>query len=67
MGDDGKGNKGAGILDELSIFNRALTAAEAKTIYEDGVEPFLAIAPEDNLTATWECIKREATREILVN
>ena len=67
VGDDGKGNKGAGILDELSIFNRALTAAEAKTIYEDGVEPFLAIAPEDKLTATWGCIKREATREILVN
>lgn len=32
----GKGHKSAGILDELSIFNRALTAAEAKTIYEDG-------------------------------
>ena len=60
VGDDGKGNKGAGILDELSIFNRALTAEEAKTIYEDGVEPFLAIDPTDKLTVTWGNIKHGA-------
>ena len=62
VGDDGKGNKGAGVLDELSIFNRALTAEEAKTIYEDGVAPFLAIAPTEKLTATWGNIKREVAR-----
>ena len=62
VGDDGKGNKGAGVLDELSIFTRALTEEEAKTIYEDGVEPFLAIAPTDKLTTTWGSLKREATR-----
>ena len=67
VGDDGKGNKGAGILDELSIFNRALTAEEAKTIYEDGMESFLAVASTDKLTTTWGNIKRGATRGISVN
>ena len=67
VGNDGKGNKGAGILDELSIFNRALTAEEAKTIYEDGMESFLAVASTDKLTTTWGNIKRGATRGISVN
>ena len=59
VGDDGKGNKGAGTIDELVIFQRALTAEEVKILYEEGVEPFLAVAPMGKLTITWSQIKSQ--------
>ena len=57
VGDDGKGNKGAGTIDELVIFQRALTAEEIKILYEEGVEEFLAVAHTGKLTTTWGNIK----------
>ena len=57
VGDDGKGNKGAGVLDELVIFQRALDEAEIKRLMEEGAEAFLAVAPMDKLTTTWASIK----------
>ena len=59
VGDDGKGNKGAGTLDELVIFQRALTAEEIKILYKEGVEPFLAVARTGKLTTTWGRIKKQ--------
>jgi len=59
VGDDGKGNKGAGVLDELVIFQRALTADEIRMLYKEGVGTFLAVAPTGKLTATWGYIKNQ--------
>ena len=46
-----------GIIDELSLFSRALTAEEVKTIMDDGLEGFLAVEPSGKLAATWGEIK----------
>ncbi|HIE29218.1 TPA: LamG domain-containing protein [Candidatus Poribacteria bacterium] len=59
VGDDGKGNKGAGAIDELVIFSRPLTAEEIKILYEEGVEPFLGIAPTGKLATTWSLLKSQ--------
>ena len=58
VGDDGKGNKGAGTIDELVIFQRALKADEIKILYEEGVEKFLSVSSTDKLTTNWGSIKR---------
>ena len=57
VGDDGKGNKGAGTIDELVIFQRALTDKEIKSLVEVGVEKFLAVEQTDKLTTTWGDVK----------
>ncbi len=57
VGDDGKGNKGAGTLDELVILQRALTGDEIKQLYTDGAEKLLAVQPEGKLATTWGSIK----------
>lgn len=57
VGDDGKGNKGAGTIDELLILQRALTGDEIKQLYTDGAEIFLAVQPEGKLATTWGSIK----------
>ena len=56
VGDDGKDHRGAGAIDELAIFNRALTEGEIKELMRGGVEGF-AVEPTDKLTTTWGHIK----------
>ena len=58
VGDDGKGNKGAGTIDELVIFQRALKTEEIKLLYEEGTEKFLSVSPTGKLTTTWCSIKQ---------
>jgi len=57
VGDDGKDNRGAGIIDELAIFNRALTEGEIKEFMRGGIEG-LAVEPTDKLTTTWGHIRK---------
>jgi hypothetical protein len=57
VGDDGKGNKGAGTLDELLILQRVLTPAEVKSLFDEGVEKFLAVDFTGKLATTWGSVK----------
>ena len=49
VGNNGKGNNGAGTIDELIIFQRELTAKEIKHLIEDGGTEFLSVEPRDKL------------------
>ena len=51
-----------GLIDEVAIFNRALTADEVKTNMEKGLKKVLtgeAVAPSDKLSITWARIKTQ--------
>jgi hypothetical protein len=57
VGDDGKGNKGAGTIDELAIFNRVLQPDEIKKLMNEGAQAFVAVDCARKLTTTWGRIK----------
>ena len=57
VGNDGKGNSGAGTIDELIIFQRKLTAKEIKRLIEDGRTKFLSVEPRDKLPLIWGNVK----------
>jgi len=59
VGQDGVGNFGAGTIDEVAIFNRALTEEEIKRLMEEGVKAFAAVAFSGKLTTTWASIKAQ--------
>lgn len=51
-----------GVLDEVAIFNKALTESEIQEIMADGLEKatgILAVAPAGKLASTWGSIKGE--------
>ena len=54
VGDDGKDNRGAGTIDELGIFNKALTEEEIKKLMNTSG---FAVEPTTKLTTTWGHIK----------
>jgi len=60
VGQDGVGNFGAGTIDEVALFNRALMADEIKTLMEEGVKVFAAVEPTGKLTTTWGHIKNQS-------
>lgn len=47
-----------GVLDEIAIFNVALSEDDLTTIMEDGLEKALDVSPVGRLTTTWGNIKR---------
>jgi len=47
-----------GLLDEVAVFNQALTEGEVKTIMERGVAAFLTVQPKEKLATTWGLIKK---------
>ena len=57
IGDDGKGNFGNGIVDELLIFTRAMTVDEINTLMNEGARDFIAVEKTDKLTTTWGATK----------
>jgi concanavalin A-like lectin/glucanase superfamily protein len=57
VGEDGGGNRGAGALDELAIFNREFNADEIKELMAEGSKPFVAVDYAIKLTDTWGGIK----------
>jgi len=59
VGQDGVGNFGAGAIDEVAIFNRALTAEEIKKLMEEGVKAFAAVTSKGKLATTWALIKKQ--------
>jgi hypothetical protein len=46
-----------GLMDELSLWKRALAQEEIKIIMEDGLEAFIAVSPAGNLVTTWAKLK----------
>lgn len=44
-----------GLMDEIAVYNRALTAEEIKSDMEQGV--IFAVSPKDRLTTTWGALK----------
>jgi len=59
VGNDGKGNHGAGTIDEISVFNRALKEGEIKNLMEEGIKAFASIASSGKLTTAWGLIKSQ--------
>jgi hypothetical protein len=59
VGTDGVGNFGAGGIDELALFDRALTADEIQSLMKQGVKAFAPVEPIGKLTATWASMKSE--------
>jgi len=48
----------SGVLDEIAIFNTALSEDDLITVMEKGLEKALAVSPVGRLTTTWGSIKR---------
>lgn len=48
----------SGVLDEVAIFNAALSEDDLNVIMTEGLEKALAVSPIDKLTTTWAHIKR---------
>ena len=48
----------SGVLDEIAIFNAALSEDDLTTIMEKGLEKALDVSPVGRLTTTWGNIKR---------
>jgi hypothetical protein len=46
-----------GLMDELSLWKRALTLDEIKILMEDGMKALLAVSPAGSLTTTWGGLK----------
>lgn len=59
VGQDGIGNFGAGTIDEVAIFNRALTEEEIKKLMEEGVKAFAVVSSKGKLATTWGSIKKQ--------
>jgi len=47
-----------GVLDEVGIFNRALSGEEIRELVENGFGPLFSVSTAEKLTATWGMIKR---------
>jgi|GEM_PF-493300 len=52
-----------GLMDELSLWKRALTQDEIKILMEEGMKAFMAVSPAGSLTTTWGGLKAFYGRE----
>ena len=60
-GDTGNLN---GLMDDVALFDRALSEDEIKTIMDDGLEQgALAVSPQGKAATTWGALKSRNTRE----
>ena len=58
IGADMKGENGCrGLLDEIAVFNRALTEEELKIAMEQGVAGLLAVQPGEKVAIIWGLLK----------
>jgi len=65
IGSWGTGSYFIGMLDDIAIFNVALSAADVKSIYDSGLKSVLkldagtsSVSPSAKLVATWGDLKR---------
>ena len=57
---EGQSHNFSGIIDEPSIFRRALTEAEINEAMNEPLSVFLAVQPEGQLATTWAALKRKS-------
>ena len=57
LGNSPSGSTFEGVLDEIGIFNRALSPKEIKSMMNDGFEKFSPVPLERSLSTTWGYIK----------
>jgi len=57
VGGDAMSENYTGAIDEVSVWNRALSEDEIRTLCTEGVEAFLSVDPAGKLAATWGKIK----------
>jgi hypothetical protein len=55
---EGQSHLFSGIIDEPSIWRRALTEAEINEAMNDPLSVFLAVQPKDKLATTWSALKQ---------
>ncbi len=53
----GASNSPNGMIDEVAVYNSALSEDELKELMEDGLEGILSVRPLGKLTTTWASIK----------
>ena len=54
---EGSGHYWKGMLDDMALFNRALSGDEVEEIMNEGLETVMAVKPKDRLTVMWGTIK----------
>ena len=54
---EGSGHYWKGMLDDMALFNRALSGDEVEEIMDNGLETVMAVTPQDRLTVMWGTIK----------
>ena len=54
---EGSGHYWKGMLDDMALFNRALSGDEVEEIMDKGLETVMAVTPQDRLTVMWGSIK----------
>ena len=59
IGNDGYQQHFNGLIDEVTIFNVALTVDESKRIINQGLSEGLAVAPQGKIALTWGRIKND--------
>ena len=59
IGNDGYQQHFNGLIDEVAIFNMALTVDEIKRIIKQGLSEVLAASPQGKIALTWGRIKND--------
>ena len=59
IGNDGYQQHFNGLIDEVAIFNVALTVDEIKRIIKQGLSEVLAVSPRGKIALTWGRIKND--------
>ena len=54
---EGSGHYWKGMLDDMALFNRALSGDEVEEIMNEGLETVMAVTPQNRLTVMWGRIK----------
>jgi hypothetical protein len=57
--DPNRGFAWNGVLDEVGIWDRALSEAELKSVMEDGLAKLLSVEPQGKLTTSWGEVKKK--------
>ena len=54
---EGSAHYWKGMLDDMALFNRALSGKEVEEIMNEGLKTVMAVTPQNRLTVMWGRIK----------
>ena len=54
---EGSSHYWKGMLDDMALFNRALSGKEVEEIMNEGLKTVMAVTPQNRLTVMWGRIK----------